>query len=152
MNTVVKDFIPGLQNDKNFTTATTGKSGEWSLTKTSTNSTNTKTVEVVKNTTKTTTIAKNITIDTSASQFNHPNFGKLGDQKDVYVVNGNLSIDADITLTGVKTIIVEAGNLVINKNITYGGNKDASWAFIVKNGNIYIDKNVTQLAGVYMTL
>jgi len=41
---------------------------------------------------------------------------------------------------------------VINKNITYGTNKDASWAFIVKSGNIYIDKNVTQLAGVFMTL
>jgi len=86
VSTVVNNFIPNLKDDKNFTTATSGKSGDWSLTISSSESVNTKTVDAVKNTTKSTVAAKNIIID-DVLQFKHPNFGKLGDQKEVYVVN-----------------------------------------------------------------
>ena len=62
-----------------------------------------------------------------------------------------LTIKVPIDLTGVKTIIVEDGDLVINKNITYSGST-SSWAFIVKKGNIKIAQNVTKIAGVFMVL
>jgi hypothetical protein len=78
------------------------------------------------------------------------------------VKGGSLTVDQDYTLSdgeGAKTIIVEDGDLIINKNIKYGTcNKTggvcnvtdtASLAFIVLGGNVYVDPGVTELSGVF---
>lgn len=78
------------------------------------------------------------------------------------VKGGSLTVDQDYTLSdgeGAKTIIVEDGDLIINKNIKYGTcNKTggvcnvtdtASLAFVVLNGNVYVDPGVTELSGVF---
>lgn len=76
----------------------------------------------------------------------------LGDNADIRVLNnGHLRILNNISLSGVKTIIIENGNLIIENDMVYASTKD-SFAFIVKNGDIIIRKNVTKLVGVYVTL
>lgn len=65
--------------------------------------------------------------------------------------DGDVSIDANLDLTGVKTVIVENGNLIINNNIRYADSV-SSFAWIVKNGNIIIADTVQEIAGVYVTL
>lgn len=62
-----------------------------------------------------------------------------------------MSIDGNLDLAGVKTVIVENGNLIINKDIRYA-DKTSSFAFIVKQGNIIIADSVKNIAGVYVTL
>ena len=73
----------------------------------------------------------------------------------MFVAPNGLTIDTPnaVHLSGVATVIVESGSLVINQDILYKTDaKTASWAFIVKNGNIIVKKSVKNLAGVYMTL
>ena len=87
---------------------------------------------------------------------------QYSDKKVYHVKDGNLTIDQPYTLSdgeGAKTIIVENGDLYINKNISYGTclaekqpctvNDVASLAFIVLNGNVYVDPSVTEMSGVY---
>ncbi|MDD2892143.1 MAG: hypothetical protein PHQ95_04205, partial [Candidatus Gracilibacteria bacterium] len=77
---------------------------------------------------------------------------KLGDTESIRVFkSGNVSIDRNLNLSTVKTVIIEDGDLVINKNIRYNNNI-SSYAWIVKNGNIRIDPTVTNIAGVYVVL
>lgn len=75
---------------------------------------------------------------------------KMGDNSNIRVIkNGTGSIDEELRLTGVKTIIIENGNLVINKDISYdplSSGTPSSYAFIVKNGDIVIGKDVTKIA------
>lgn len=76
----------------------------------------------------------------------------LGDTSAIRVFkDGDVSIDGNLDLTGVKTVIVENGNLIINKDIRYA-DKASSFAWIVKNGNIIIADTVQNIAGVYVTL
>lgn len=76
----------------------------------------------------------------------------FGDNANVRVFpNGDVSIDQAIRLSGTKTIVIERGDLIVNKNIEYA-NGDASWAFIVKNGHVKIAKDVTRLSGVIVTM
>lgn len=76
----------------------------------------------------------------------------FGDNTNVRVFpSGDVSIDQLIRLSGTKTIIIENGDLLVNKNVEYA-NVDASWAFIVKNGNVRIAKDVTRLSGVIVTM
>lgn len=65
--------------------------------------------------------------------------------------NADVSIDGNLSLAGVKTIIIENGNLIINKDIAYA-NKTSSFAWILKNGNVIIADSVKNIAGVYVTL
>ena len=56
-------------------------------------------------------------------------------------------------LQGVRTLIVEDGDLTINCNNGYGSSDvSSSWAFIVKNGNILVSSGVTNMAGVYVAI
>jgi len=75
----------------------------------------------------------------------------FGDNESVRVFkNGDVFISGNIDLLGVKTIIVENGNLVINNDIRYA-DKTSSFAWIVKNGNVIITNTVQNIAGAYMT-
>ncbi len=65
--------------------------------------------------------------------------------------DGDVSVDGNLDLTGVKTVIVENGNLIINNNIRYADSA-SSFAWIVKNGNVIIADTVQEIAGVYVTL
>lgn len=77
---------------------------------------------------------------------------KFADTETVRVFkNANVTIGGDVNLTGVRTIIIENGNLFINADITYA-DKDASFAWVVKNGNIIVRHDVENIAGVYVTL
>ncbi|MDP2103362.1 MAG: hypothetical protein Q8K26_00380, partial [Candidatus Gracilibacteria bacterium] len=77
---------------------------------------------------------------------------KFSDTEAVRVFkNANVTISGDMNLTGVRTIIIENGNLFINADITYA-DKDASFAWVVKNGNIVVHHSVSNIAGVYVTL
>lgn len=87
------------------------------------------------------------------------NFGELLNKSEKFVdtesvrvfKNANVTIGGDINLTGVRTIIIENGNLFINADITYT-DKNASFAWVVKNGNIIVHHDVKNIAGVYITL
>jgi len=73
----------------------------------------------------------------------------VGDNQNALTLkSGDLIIDSAITLAGIKTIIVENGDLVISGNIS--NNESSSWAFVVKNGNVLVSHNVTKLAGIYI--
>ncbi|MDD2916753.1 MAG: hypothetical protein PHH70_02820 [Candidatus Gracilibacteria bacterium] len=97
-------------------------------------------------------IAGTTTVSISSQLEIDSNSTPLGDTANVRVFkDGDVAIDNDIQLSGVKTVIVENGNLLINRNITYA-NSTSSFAWIVKNGNIIIAHNVTKIAGVYVTL
>ena len=80
----------------------------------------------------------------------------MSDNENIRVFkNGNVSIDAPIdapiTLEGVKTIVIENGDLIVKSNSIYA-DANSSFAFIVKNGYIIIEDGVTRMVGVYMTL
>ena len=85
--------------------------------------------------------------------------------KNILSVKGNLTIEncsgGAFPLDGVRTVIVENGDLIIKCNTVYrSGDTSSSWAFIVKNGNIRIYNGdgipnvgaVTNLAGVYVAI
>lgn len=77
----------------------------------------------------------------------------LGDRQDVRVFNNtSITISSPLALSGVKTIIIESGDLIINSDITYAMDPAASYAFVVKHGNITIASNVKNIAGVYVVL
>jgi hypothetical protein len=70
------------------------------------------------------------------------------DQSDIRVQKyGDLSL-GNLHLTGVRTIIVEDGDLRINGNIDQSAG--ASYAFVVKNGNIVVDSSVTSISGIFI--
>lgn len=80
---------------------------------------------------------------------------QMGDDERVRVLsNGELEIGSsasDVSLSKVRTIIVENGTLRITGNIAYA-NKDASYAFVVKNGRIIVEPGVTKIAGAYVVI
>lgn len=81
-------------------------------------------------------------------------------------MKGNLTIDScgsnrTLTLNGVRSVVVEGGDLIIRCNTVYASNDaNASWSFIVKDGNILLDPGVsndpttgiTNIAGVYVSV
>jgi len=76
----------------------------------------------------------------------------LGDTEAIRVFkDGDISIDGNLNISSVKTIVVENGNLIINKNIRYA-DATSSFAWIVKNGDIIIADTVQEIAGVFVTL
>ncbi len=90
---------------------------------------------------------------------------KTNGNENVLSLSGrNLTIEGcandTISLSGVRTLIVEGGNLVIKCNLVYA-DANASWAFIVKNGNIAIyggnpavaaSFGVTNIVGVFVDI
>ena len=80
---------------------------------------------------------------------------QMGDDERVRVLSsGELEIGSsasDLQLTKTKTIVVENGTLRISGNLVYG-NKDASYAFIVKNGRIIVEPGVTKIAGAFLVM
>ncbi len=100
----------------------------------------------------TNTYSANISIEKLSDLDKHKHNGN----SNVYSVrftgtNNNLTIKKDLKLSGVKTILVENGNIVFEADTSYQ-NTDASWAFIAKNGNIIIDSKVTNLSGVFLSV
>ncbi len=93
------------------------------------------------------------TVINIASEYDiDPKSVPLGDTTNIRVFkDGDVSIDGILDLTGVKTIVIENGNLIINQDIRYV-DPTASVAWIVKNGNIIVVDNVQNIAGVYVTL
>jgi hypothetical protein len=80
-----------------------------------------------------------------------------GNQNVLSLKNGDLTIDNcganGLTLDGVRTVIVENGNLIMKCSNGYGSSDTtSSWAWIVKNGNIQVSTGVTNLAGVYVSI
>jgi hypothetical protein len=80
-----------------------------------------------------------------------------GNKNILSLKNGNLTIDNcgvnGLLLTGIRTVIVENGNLIFKCNVGYGSSDTtSSWAWIVKGGNIDISPNITNLAGVYVAI
>lgn len=91
-----------------------------------------------------TSIASDFEIDSKST--------KLGDTAMIRVFkDGDVSIDGNLNISWVKTLIIENGNLIINKDINYA-DKGSSFAWIVKNGNIIIADGVRNIAWVYVTL
>ncbi|MFZ3232444.1 MAG: hypothetical protein WA194_02770 [Patescibacteria group bacterium] len=80
---------------------------------------------------------------------------QMGDDERVRVLsNGELEIGSstsDVSLSKVRTIVVENGTLRITGNMAYA-NKDASYAFIVKNGRIIVEPGVTKIAGAFLVM
>ncbi len=85
---------------------------------------------------------------------------RIQDNSVYHIQGGDLTMATIDTLNdgqGAKTFIIEDGDLIIEKNITYGNCPDAnctvrdtaSLAFIVLNGSVYIDPTVTEIAGVF---
>lgn len=71
----------------------------------------------------------------------------------VKFTNGGKLILKDLTLSGVKTVLVENGTIEFAGNTTYADNK-ASWAFIAKGNNakISVKTDVTSLSGVFVAV
>lgn len=64
-----------------------------------------------------------------------------------------LVIDSNLQIDGVKTLLVENGNIKFSKNVSYASSaSNASWAFIAKGGNIEVSKDVTNLSGVFVAI
>lgn len=115
----------------------------------------------------TSNIAKNVKNDvnsTTSNSLNLQNISKVTDNTQdfdyFYSVNKTkitmesqiwLDINTPLTITWVKTVIINNWDLNIKSDIKYW-DKDASWAFIVKNWNINIAANVKNIAWVYVVL
>lgn len=80
---------------------------------------------------------------------------KMGDDERVRVLSsGELEIGTHTTpvsLSKVRTIVVENGTLRISGNLSYS-DPNASYAFVVKNGSIVIAPEVTNVAGVFLVM
>ncbi len=152
VNGVVENFIEQLKNG-NFIVASNKieYSSVWALGGTDGNSSQIQSIDtfIAPNTAST---APMNTLIASADQLNNNPLFNYGSNGSVVILpKGNLTFDGVIELSGVKTIVVEDGDLILSKNITYL-DSNASVAFIVKHGNIIVDSSVTKLSGVYLVL
>lgn len=161
VNTVVNLFLENLKKG-NFTTSTineTGTNGLSSATSTVSDNYNLESIISSSSDSESKSIQGSSTVSPVSgtvkdiySSSELLSLEPLGDNADIRVLNdGHLRILNNISLSGVKTVIIENGDLIIENNMTYTSTKD-SFAFIVKNGDIIIRKNVTNLVGVYVTL
>ena len=154
VNEVVNTFLDNLRKG-NFTTAAMVDrntiSGEWSATKTvgGTTSNNTQTGSISAFSQVADTAVTDKTIN-NTSEFD--TLSALGDNQNIRVLpSGNLTINSTIEVSGVKTILVKNGNLIINSNITYA-DANSSVAFVVENGDIQVDASVTKISGVFIAM
>lgn len=129
-------------------------SGFRSYTATSVNTNTTSTVKPVSNI----TVSGNTTGNKTVSSLAELETLALNGNKNILTLkNGNLTIDNcvsnEIVLTGVRTVIVEGGDIIFRCNVGYGSSDTtSSWAWIAKGGNIVISTNVMYLAGVYVAI
>lgn len=162
VNTVVQSFMNNLRSG-NFTTSTVNVASSYGLSSaTRSVSDNSALSQIIASgssseagsITSSSMNTSGIRVNTSiASEFEiDAKSTKLGDTANIRVFkDGDVSIDGNLDLAGVKTVIIENGNLIINKDIRYT-DKTSSFAFIVKQGNIIIADSVQNIAGVYVTL
>lgn len=162
VNTITESFLSDLKKG-NFTVTSSSKDSAFSL--------SSNTAEQAGK-----TIDRNAAQDTSISKFASPaataidrnviinsqsdfelSLSKVGDNPDLYTLpKGKITINTDLMLTGVKTVVIDQGTLEINGNIKYA-DTGASWAFVVKRAPadgkaIIVNKSVTDIAGVYIVL
>jgi hypothetical protein len=63
--------------------------------------------------------------------FNFANFAKMGDASNIYSIkSGTVTINGNLVLDGIGTMIIEEGTLIINGDITYA-NPNSSWSFVI---------------------
>ncbi|PJC56657.1 hypothetical protein CO024_01880 [Candidatus Gracilibacteria bacterium CG_4_9_14_0_2_um_filter_38_7] len=161
VNTVVNNFLNALKSG-NFTTSTVNASSSYALSSATKSISDNNISEIItsggqneegkisQSSINTTGIYMPIDI-TSVSDLVSKSV-PLGDNESVRVFkNGDVSISGNMDLSGVKTIIVENGNLIINNDIRYA-DKTSSYAWIIKNGNVIITHTVGNIAGMYITL
>jgi hypothetical protein len=85
---------------------------------------------------------------------------KLNGNPNVYTVAGDVIMKCNppntITSThldGVKTLVIEGGDLIIECNNQYAPNDIySSWAFVVKGGDVVVSHAVTSMVGVYVAI
>lgn len=69
--------------------------------------------------------------------------------KNVYLREGDLTISAGISGSGIALIFVD-GNLIITSNLTYGAAPSNGLVFVV-SGNVYIAQGVNRVNGVIIS-
>jgi hypothetical protein len=157
VNTLTANFMTALQNG-NFTTSTVNTASSFALSSATRSISNN---SLLSQSITSGSLAESLkianassvglagisTVINIASEYDiDPKSVPLGDTTNIRVFkDGNVSIDGTLDLTGVKTIVIENGNLIINKNIRYMS-PNASFAWIVKNGNIIVADSVTEIA------
>lgn len=163
LNTVVSNFMNNLRSG-NFTTSTVNVASSYGLSSvTRSVSDNNSLSQLIASGSQSESdrlvnSSRNTSgISTSVSITSDVDIGakstKLGDADNIRVFKGgDVSIDQNLDISGVKTIIVEDGNLIINKDIRYAADKTSSFAWIVKHGNVIVASSVKNIAGVYVTL
>ncbi len=130
-------------------------SGFTAITTTTTNTTSVGTTTATNMINVNTTVSGNTTVSTLAQM---EALTVNGNKNILSLKNGNLTVECPsgstaLTLDGVRTVLVESGNLILNCNNGYGSSDtSASWAWIVKGGNILVATGVTNIAGVYVAL
>lgn len=163
VNAVTANFMTALKNG-NFTTSTINVNPSFALSSATKSTSNNSLlsqaiasgslVESLKIANASSVgLAEILTVINITSEYDiDPKSVPLGDTNNIRVFkDGDVSIDGTLDLAGVKTIVIENGNLIINNNIRYMS-PNASFAWIIKNGNIIVADSVTEIAWVYVTL
>ncbi|MFZ4461471.1 MAG: hypothetical protein ACOYN2_02825 [Patescibacteria group bacterium] len=162
VNTITESFLDSLKKG-NFTVTSSAKDAAFSL---SSNTAEQAGKEIGRNDSQDSSISKfassastaadRVVTINSQSDF-ELSLSKVGDSPDLYTLpKGKIVINADISLSGVKTVVIDQGTLEIRGNITYA-DPGASWAFVVKQASadgkaIIVTSSVTDIAGVYIVL
>jgi hypothetical protein len=155
VNRNIENFL-GIQNNllkgfirDDFQTTT-------SLNTTSANGTNTSSIVNLN-------VPINVTGTRSVKNITELEALSLNGNKNILAIKGNLTIEGCVDnlfkMSGVRTVLVEDGNLTLKCNTQYV-DENASWAWIVKGGNIQIyggttipgEFGVTNLWGVYVAI
>lgn len=87
---------------------------------------------------------KNPYITTPATNINYKPEGRVWS-----IESGSVTIDSELTVHGIGTIIIKDGDLNINANIKYLENEKSSLGFIIKNGKLVVGTEVFNLYGAY---
>lgn len=155
VNSITKEFLTSIETG-NFVVTSSSKTNDISLSGAD-GSTGSKSAEGIKvGAVATTNGSVNATIR-SMADFNFAQFSKMGDAQNIYVLHkGTVTIEGDLVLQGIGTLLIEEGTLVINGNVTYA-DANSSWAFVVvKPGStgvaINVKNTVETISGVYMAL
>lgn len=93
-------------------------------------------------------------------------FAVNGNKNVLAIKNGDLTVEcapgkSTFEMTGVRTVLVENGNIIFKCNTSYASNDTtSSWAWIVKGGDIKVyngigvlsDGAVTNISGIYVAI
>lgn len=86
----------------------------------------------------------NPNITTPATNINYKPEGRVWS-----IESGSVTIDSELTVHGIGTIIIKDGDLNINANIAYPFDEKSSLGFIIKNGKLVVGTEVYNLYGAY---